>query len=288
MTSTARKIEYDAIRHLLPRRAGDAHKGDFGHVLVIGGDKGFGGAALMAGMSAARSGAGLVSVATHPSHCAAFLARCPELMTKGIEDSDELLTLISAASVVVLGPGLGQSDWSHLWMKLTLETLSRQAVPIIMDADALNLLAQGVGKAELTHLHDLILTPHPGEAARLLNISNAEVQSDRVNTVSKLQQGYGGISILKGAGSLICYSQGERQQVDQCAHGNPGMASGGMGDVLSGILGAILAQGYSLVDSARLGVCIHSKAADLQAREFGERGLLATDLLVPVRQLLNP
>lgn len=288
MLITPRKIEYDAIKHLLTRRSADVHKGDFGHVLVIGGDKGFGGAALMAGMSAARSGAGLVSVATHPYHCAAFLARCPELMVKGIEESEELVNLVCAASVVVLGPGLGQSDWSRLCMKLTLETLSRQPAPLIMDADALNLLSQGVGKAELSHVDDVILTPHPGEAARLLNINNADIQSDRVSAVRKLQQSYAGISILKGAGTLICYTRGERQQVDQCAHGNPGMASGGMGDVLSGILGSMLAQGFSAVDSARLGVCIHSKAADLQAKLSGERGLLATDLLDSVRLLVNP
>jgi hydroxyethylthiazole kinase-like uncharacterized protein yjeF len=288
MSIQPRKIDYDAIKHQLARREPDTHKGDFGHVLVIGGDKGFGGAALMAGESAARSGAGLISVATHPFHCAAFLARCPELMVKAIEANEDLIGLIPAASVVVLGPGLGQSDWSRLCLKLTLKELVKHPVPLVLDADALNLLSDGLAQAALAALHEIILTPHPGEAARLLHCSTSDIQQDRSAAVSKLQSTFGGVSILKGAGSLICYAQSERQQVEQCAHGNPGMASGGMGDVLSGILGGMLAQGHSLIESARLGVCIHSKAADIQASTHGERGLLATDLLTCVHQLVNP
>ena len=288
MSNQPRKIDYDAIKHQLAPRERDVHKGNFGHVLVIGGDKGFGGAALMAGESAARSGAGLISVATHPFHCAAFLARRPELMVKAIESNEDLIGLIPAASVVVLGPGLGQSDWSRLCLKLTLEELVKHPVPVVLDADALNLLSDGLAKDALAALHEIILTPHPGEAARLLNCSTTDIQQNRPAAASKLQSSFGGVSILKGAGSLICYTQGERQQVEQCAHGNPGMASGGMGDVLSGILGGMLAQGNSLTESARLGVCIHSKAADIQAGTYGERGLLATDLLTCVHQLVNP
>lgn len=288
MTNQTRKIDYAAIKHQLARRHSDSHKGDFGHVLVIGGDKGFGGAALMAGESAARTGAGLVSVATHPFHSAAFLARRPELMVKGVEESEDLVSLLPSASVVVLGPGLGQSDWSRVCLKLTLEALAKHPVPLVLDADALNLLSEGLAKNTLSALDEIILTPHPGEAARLLNCSTTDIQKDRSAAVSKLQSTFGGISILKGAGTLICSAQGERQHIEQCAHGNPGMASGGMGDVLSGILGGLLAQGFSLAESARLGVCIHSKAADIQAAKQGERGLLATDLLSSVHQLVNP
>lgn len=288
MASNPRKIEYDAIKHQLSRRTPDAHKGDFGHVLVIGGDKGFGGAALLAGMSAARSGAGLVSVATHAFHSAAFISRCPELMVKAVEDSEDLVGLLPKASVVVLGPGLGQSDWSQVCLKLTLANLAENPVPLVLDADALNLVSQGLGTTELAALNDIIITPHPGEAARLLDCSTRDIQSDRSKAASQLQEKFGGIAILKGAGTLVCYTQGQRQQTDLCAHGNPGMASGGMGDVLSGVLGGLLAQGFSLADSARLGVCIHSLAADLQAKAQGERGMLASDLLDPIRQLVNP
>lgn len=288
MTSPSRKIDYATLRHLLGARPRDGHKGNFGHVLVIGGDKGFGGAALMAGMSAARTGAGLVSVATHPFHCAAFIARCPELMVKAVEESEDLASLLPAASVIVLGPGLGQSDWSRLCLTLTLQTLATRPVPLVVDADALNFLSQGLGMNDIGHVRDLILTPHPGEAARLLDTNTADIQQDRLAAVTRLQATFGGVSILKGAGTLVAYRQGERVQVDQCAHGNPGMASGGMGDVLSGVLGGLLAQGFSAADSARLGTCIHSHAADLVAREHGERGMLATDLLDPIHRLVNP
>ena len=157
-----------------------------------------------------------------------------------------------------------------------------------MDADALNLISQGVGRDLLENLDQLIITPHPGEAARLLECSTDEIQADRVAAAARLQDTFGGASILKGTGTLVCYAQGERQQVEQCAHGNPGMASGGMGDVLSGVLGGMLAQGFTLPDAARLGVCIHSKAADLQAQSRGERGMLATDLLDDIHRLVNP
>ena len=275
------------IRHQLTRRDSDSHKGDYGHVLVIGGDQGYGGAALLAGKSAARAGAGLVSVATHAFHAASFIARCPELMVKAIDNTNDLVSLITPASVVVLGPGLGQSDWSNVCLQLTLTYLAENPKPLVLDADALNLISQGAGKSELEKNPDVIITPHPGEAARLLGCTTSEIQANRVGSVTRLQEQFGGAAILKGSGTLVCFSQGQRLQVEQCAHGNPGMASGGMGDVLSGVLGGFLAQGFSVQDSARLGTCIHSYAADNHARINGERGMMASDLLDPIHQLVN-
>ena len=275
------------IRHQLTRRDSDSHKGDYGHVLVIGGDQGYGGAALLAGKSAARAGAGLVSVATHAFHAASFIARCPELMVKAIDDTNDLVSLITPASVVVLGPGLGQSDWSNVCLQLTLTYLAENPKPLVLDADALNLISQGAGKSELEKNPDVIITPHPGEAARLLGCTTSEIQANRVGSVTRLQEQFGGAAILKGSGTLVCFSQGQRLQVEQCAHGNPGMATGGMGDVLSGVLGGFLAQGFSVQDSARLGTCIHSYAADNHARINGERGMMASDLLYSIHQLVN-
>lgn len=288
MTDTVRKLQYEAIRHLLAPRARDAHKGDFGHVLVVGGNAGFGGAALMAAMSAARTGAGLVSVATHPDHSNTFIARCPELMVKAIADGDDLQAILESASVVVLGPGLGQDDWSRLCLHITLADLVKNPRPLVLDADALNLVSRGVDTSLLQQQENHILTPHPGEAARLLDCSTADVQQDRPAAATALQKKYGGAVILKGAGSLACFRQGERLILEQCIHGNPGMASGGMGDVLSGVLGGLLAQGLTLANSARLGICIHGLAADRQAESHGERGMLATDLLDDIRLLANP
>jgi NAD(P)H-hydrate epimerase len=276
------------MKQLLAPRARDSHKGDYGHVLVIGGDHGFGGAALMAAEAALRSGAGLTSLCTRPEHIGALLQRRPELMVRGIENSSDLAELGGRATVLVVGPGLGQSAWSRDCLQLALRLGAERQLPIVLDADGLNWLSKDASLASKGIYGKWILTPHAGEAARLLGISRTEVEQGRPAAVSALQEKYGGVAILKGPGTLLCYLQGKRRQLASCSHGNPGMASGGMGDVLSGVLGALLAQHFSLADSARLGVCIHSKAADLAAAADGERGLLATDLLPHIRQLLNP
>ena len=262
----------------LPPRARDAHKGHFGHVMVIGGDRGFGGAALMAAEAAARAGAGLVSVATRPEHSAAFLARRPELMVKGVPSGQELEPLLAGPSVLVVGPGLGRSPWSEQMLQQALNT----GLPLVLDADALNLLAAG------RHPRDAgrrwVLTPHPGEAARLLGCDNAAVQADRPDTCRRLAEQFGAAVLLKGAGTLIA---GPGGPLAVCPYGNPGMASGGMGDVLAGVIGALLAQGLEPAAAAGLGACVHGHAADIAVQRHGERGLLATDLPDLIREVLN-
>lgn len=286
--TTAHPLSYDSLKLLLAPRARDSHKGDYGHVLVVGGDHGMGGAVLMAGSAAARGGAGLTSVATRPEHVPALIAQRPELMARGVDSDADLGALLERATVVVLGPGLGQSAWSRNCLQLALKTAAIRDLPVILDADALNWLSKDPGLFPQALHGKCLLTPHAGETARLLGISREDVSRDREAAVTALQQKFGGAAVLKGADTLMCYPQGERTQIAACGHGNPGMASGGMGDVLSGLLGALLAQGFSLADSVRLGVCIHSKAADLAAGEGGQRGMLATDLLPHIRRLLNP
>lgn len=281
-------IDYDSLRHLLPPRRREAYKGDFGHVLVVGGDRGYGGAALMAAEAACRVGAGLVSVATHPAHLPAFLARRPELMVRGVEEGGDLQQLLERATVVVVGPGLGQSDWGRISLRTVLQSLRGKPLPLVADADALNLIAADLFPDLVQGLRDWILTPHPGEAARLLRCGTAQVQEDRAAAAQRLQAQYGGAVVLKGAGSLIAWSQGGRLHLECCGEGNPGMASGGMGDILSGVLGGLLAQGFGLAEAARLGVCLHACSADRAAAELGERGLLATDLLPWLQRLVNP
>lgn len=284
-SSLPRDIDYSGLSHLLPPRRADAHKGDFGHVLVAGGAPGMGGASLLAAEAAARCGAGLVSVATHPAHAAAFLSRRPELMVRGLKDPDEFAALAERASVLVLGPGLGQSAWSQALYRSAIDCAQALELPLVLDADGLNLLARGAAPESLPEC--LILTPHPAEAGRLLGRSTREVQSDRPAAAAALLAGYGGVAVLKGAGSLVAYRQSGRLCLDRCRDGNPGMASGGMGDILSGVLGALLAQGLDAADAARLGVCLHARAGDEAARD-GERGLLAGDLLPWLRRLANP
>jgi NAD(P)H-hydrate epimerase len=267
------------LLELLPYREVDAHKGSFGHVMIIGGDYGFAGAATMAGESAARMGAGLTSVATRPEHVAAVVSRCPELMVTGVTSGQSLEPLLERPSVLVIGPGLGQTPWSEQMLQQAAMT----NLPMIVDADALNIISAGRLLAGQKR-DNWILTPHPGEAARLLGCAITEVEADRIAAAKALQKRYGGTIILKGAGTVVVTST---QDVYISTLGNPGMASGGMGDVLSGVLGGLLAQGFDQDFTAQLAVCLHGMAADLAVEESGQRGLLATDLIPYVRQLLN-
>lgn len=259
----------------LPRRARCAHKGHFGHVLVIGGDHGYSGAARLAAEAAARAGAGLVSVATRASHAALLNMARPELMCHGVERPAELEPLLEKASAIAIGPGLGQTYWARALLAAALGS----GKPLVVDADALNLLARQPFRRD-----GWVLTPHPGEAARLLGITSATVQSDRLAAIAGLRERYGGIAVLKGAGTLVCGVDGIPLV---CAAGNPGMASGGMGDVLTGVIAALIAQGLALPEAARLGVRLHTAAADRAAR-LGERGLLAGDVVECLRGLINP
>ena len=262
----------------LPPRTADSYKNHFGHVMVVGGDHGFGGAALMASEAAARTGAGLVSLASRPEHVAAALTRVPEVMAHPVVSGQELEPLLEMPSVIAVGPGLGRSPWSEQ----LLARAGRASVPLVLDADALNILAGGRVLAGIRR-EDWVLTPHVGEAARLLNISTAEVMNDRVAAATAIQQKFSGVVILKGAGTLIAHAGG----VDLINSGNPGMASGGMGDLLTGVIAALIGQGMSLPAAARLAVWLHGQAGDLAADEGGQRGLLATDLLPHIRRLVD-
>ncbi len=269
----ATRLPPPAAGAYLPLRRACAHKGDFGHVLVVGGDHGMSGAVRLAGEAALRCGAGLVSLATRPEHAVAISAARPELMCHGIADVVSLKPLLRRATVLAIGPGLGQGAWGRQLLGAAL--VSR--LPLVVDADALNLLA-----AEPMRRTRWVLTPHPGEAARLLGRTIAEVQADRFAAIRALQQKYGAVVVLKGAGTLIVDSAGD---VSLCDAGNPGMASGGMGDVLTGVIAALLAQGLNGDEAARLGVSLHAAAAD-QAATSGQRGLLASDLFPCLRELL--
>jgi hydroxyethylthiazole kinase-like uncharacterized protein yjeF len=269
-------LDLNRLLHYLPQRNRSSYKNEFGHVLIVGGDLGMAGAVQMAGRAAVRIGAGLAAVITQPEHVAAINNVCPELMCYGMSDfSGKLTEIINRATVVVIGPGLGSSAWSKALWQIAKEA----SKPLVIDADGLNLLAENPAKSE-----NWILTPHPGEAARLLDCTPRDIQKDRFAAIRALQKRYGGVIVLKGAGTLVI---GSNQKIGVCAAGNPGMASGGMGDVLSGVIGGLLAQGLSLEKAACLGVMLHSTAADLAAEEYGERGLLATDLLPYLRSLVN-
>lgn len=270
----AELLQKDEIPELLPPRAKTAHKGDFGHVLIVGGGPGMPGAACLAGEAALRSGAGLVTVATHPGHLDFFASR-PELMCRGIDEPGQLAPLIEKADVIALGPGLGQDAWARpLW-----EAVIAVDCPLVVDADGLNWLAQFPARR-----NDWILTPHPGEAARLLDTDGKAIQADRLAAVRSLQGKYGGVAVLKGAGTLLSDGNGSPAL---CRFGNPGMAVPGMGDVLTGLIAGLLAQTRDTIRSARVGVLVHALAGD-NAGGDGERGLVAGDLMEWIRKWVNP
>lgn len=274
VTPAAERVNLSAYQSYLQPRLRDWHKGLSGHVLIVGGAKGYSGATRMAGMAALRVGAGLVSIATDPESAIAMNSTWPELMCHGVANPEALQVLLEKADVVVLGPGLSQSSWAEsLWQQVM-----QSDIKLVVDADGLNLLA---------NQHEIrdqwILTPHPGEAARLLGCSIADVQQDRLEAAKELSRRYGGVAVLKGAGTIIAAAN---KLPGICDKGNPGMASAGMGDILSGVIGGLLAQGIPYTEAARLGVILHAMAGDMAAKE-GERGMIATDLLPFLRRLSN-
>lgn len=275
MTPRAQSWAPSALADRLPPRRLNSHKGESGRVLCIGGNEGTGGAAMLAAEAALRSGAGLVAVATRARHVGPLLARCPEAMARAVEDGDALRPLLAQADAVAVGPGLGQDDWARGLWQLALAA----GKPLVIDADGLNLLA-----AAPRPVPGAVLTPHPGEAGRLSGIPAAQVQRDRVAAAESLASRFDAVVVLKGAGTIVAAPHRTPRIV---AAGNPGMAVGGMGDLLTGVIAALIAQGHAPFDAAALGALLHACAGDAAA-EQGERGLLPTDLLPELRRLANP
>lgn len=273
----------------LPPRPRNFHKGKAGHVLIMGGDHGMAGASLLSAEAALRCGAGLVTVLTRQEHVSALLTRRPECMVHGVAAQQDLHPFFSKADVIVAGPGLGQQFWGQQLMAQVV----KQHHPLLLDADALNILAQhrdwlpqaeeAAPVSSMTLPRALILTPHPAEAARLLQSSTAEVQHNRPGAVLQLQRQFQATILLKGNGSLVASSS----HIQLLHAGNPGMASAGMGDVLTGIIAALWAQGMHASSATSLGAWLHATAADRLAKHYGQRGLLALDLLDEVRKLLH-
>ena len=274
LPNAAMRIDDALLSRVLPQRRRDAHKGRFGHVLVVGGGPGMPGAARLAGEGALRVGAGRVTVATAPENVAAVVSGRPELMCRGIGDPADLGPLLAQSNVVAIGPGLGTDDWATGLVRV----VEASGKPVVADADALNVVAVDPYPRE-----NWVYTPHPGEAGRMLGGNGVHVQDNRCRALADLIKRYGGVFVLKGAGTLVGRA-GDVPWV--CDRGNPGMAAPGMGDVLTGIIAGVAAQGATLFDAARAGVLAHSVAGDLAAQE-GQRGLMATDLCAYLRKAIN-
>ena len=283
VAASARRIAFEDCAGTLGPRPRDAHKGRFGHVLVVGGDHGFAGAARLAAEAAARTGAGLVSVATRPEHVGALVASRPELMVHGIDSPDALGPLLDRATVVAVGPGLGRGEWGASLLGRVVAADRSLDRSLVIDADAINLLAGGSVEWPRDGAWAVVYTPHPAEAGRVLGTSAAVLESDRFSAARALAEAHRGTWLLKGAGTIVA-GPGTLPRV--CEGGNPGMASGGMGDVLTGIVAALLAQGCGALDAASAGACLHAAAADA-AVAGGERGMLAGDVIAALRPLAD-
>lgn len=268
---------YDAssLPHWLSPRRPTSHKGDNGKLVIIGGDHGTAGAIRLAGEAALRAGAGLVRVLTHKQNIAPLMTARPELMVHELSNP-AIEEALEWADVIVIGPGLGQGEWG----KNALKKVENSQKPMLWDADALNLLAISPDKRQ-----NRIITPHPGEAARLLNLSISEIESDRLLSARSLTKRYGGVVVLKGAGTLIASEAGQLAFADV---GNAGMAAGGMRDVLSGIIGSLIGQKLSLYDAACAGCVVHGAAAEEVSKRTGQRGMIASDLFSELYLFVNP
>ncbi|HEU4813661.1 MAG TPA: NAD(P)H-hydrate dehydratase [Xanthomonadaceae bacterium] len=265
------------LRRWLQPRQRDAHKGLFGRVLCIGGDHGRGGAVILCAEAAMRCGAGLVEVATRPAHLPSLLARRPEAMGHGVERVADVADLLDRADVVALGPGLGTEAWGRVMFGAALAA----GKPLVLDADALNLLAARPRPLP----PGTILTPHPGEAANLLGTDARRVQADRFEAARALCARHDVVVVLKGAGTVVAAPGRPPRILDA---GNPGMAVAGMGDLLTGIIAALRAQGLAPIAAASAGVALHAGAGDSAAHDHGQRGMLPSDLLPWLRRLANP
>ncbi|WP_306331509.1 NAD(P)H-hydrate dehydratase [Vibrio injensis] len=271
---TLKAIDVKSPQRYLQPRARTAHKGLHGKALFIGGNSGMGGAAILAVQACVRTGSGLNAALVHPGNTTAMLVSCPEVMVASWSEANLLEQRLAWCSVIAIGPGLGRDEKAQQLIR-EVQSINK---PKVMDADALFFLAQSACFDQ-----QRIITPHPAEAARMLATDVEIIEADRFQAARALQQKYGGVVVLKGAGTLVY--DGESLYV--CLAGNPGMASGGMGDVLTGVIASLLAQGLSLFDAAKVGVLIHSQAADQNAHEHGERGLIASDLIPHLRRLVN-
>jgi NAD(P)H-hydrate epimerase len=279
-------LDAHAAGALLESRASDTHKGDYGHLLVVAGSRGKSGAAALVGRAALRSGAGLVTCAVPSSTLTSVAAHQAELMTEPLPETHggslgrtagpRALRLLEGRDALAVGPGLGEGKETAT---AVLALLKRRQVPAVADADALNVLS---AQSRLTpaslnsRRQPLVLTPHPGEASRLLRRPTPRIQADRLDAARTLARRTGAVVVLKGHRSLIAAPDG---RVAVNASGNPGMATAGTGDALTGALGALLARGMTAWDAARLAVFVHGDAGDRAAAERGDDGLIAGDLL---------
>ena len=282
VSPTVNELSFEDIKMNIPKRRENSHKGDHGKLLIIAGDEGFGGAGIMSSESGLKTGAGLVKLLTRKSHVSASLARNPEVMVFGADNAQDIEANLDWPDAVVAGPGMFKNYWSEQILYKLLVHVANNNIPTLLDAGALRLLShKAFSKIKL--LSETVLTPHPGEAAEMLNISVNEIQKNRIKSAKALQEKYGCIIVLKGNGTIVC----NKNDVYLCSSGGPELAVAGSGDILSGVIGSLIAQGLSPFDAAKTGVEIHALAGAEFVKDVGRIGLAAGELISYIRKFLN-
>ena len=271
----SKDFNFDSIQRKIPKRSLDSHKGDFGRVMIIGGSEGMGGAAILSSEASLFCGSGLVHLNTHPSNVEASLIRNPEIMALGINKS---LSIPDGINILLCGPGLKNDKWSEVRFHNIRTT---NAETLIFDAGALQFIPQ----KKFAEHKNVILTPHPGEAAKLLGISSNEVQEDRINAAKQISKRFSAYVILKGKNTIICSK--DNQDIFMCSEGGPELSSGGTGDVLAGVMSALIAQKMNIIDACMLSVAAHARAGEIFKNKVGEIGLNASSLILTIRDLIN-
>ena len=276
------EFSFEDIKKNIPKRMKNAHKGDHGKLLVIAGDDGFGGAGILSSECGLKTGAGLVRLLTRKSHVSASLAKNPEVMVSGADNAQDLEANLEWPDAVVAGPGLFENYWSEQMLYKLLASLTLNETPALLDAGALRLLTREIF-SKITLHSQTVLTPHPGEAAEMLETTVKEIQRNRIKSAKELQKKYGCIIVLKGNGTVVC----NKNDAYLCSSGGPELAVAGSGDVLSGIIGSLIAQGLAPIDAAITGVGIHARAGEEFAKDVGKIGLAASELIPYLRKFLN-
>ena len=282
VSPTLKELSFEDIKRNIPKRRESSHKGDHGKLLIIAGDEGFGGAGIMSSESGLKTGAGLVKLLTRKSHVSASLARNPEVMVSGADNAQDLEANLDWPDAVVAGPGMFKNYWSEQILYKLLVHVADKNIPTLLDAGALRLLSHKAFSKIKLH-SEMVLTPHPGEAAEMLNIPVNEIQKNRIKSVKALQKKYGCIIVLKGNGTIVC----NKNDAYLCSSGGPELAVAGSGDILSGVIGSLMAQGLSPFDAAKTGVEIHALAGTEFVKDVGRIGLAAGELISYIRKFLN-
>ena len=276
---------FQELKNLLPNRAKDSHKGNFGKVLICAGSPGMGGAGILASEASLFCGSGLVTLVTDTSNVSPSLLRNPEVMAIGVDmvEGVDIDLKIKDHSVILYGPGIANTAFAKTILGKILKSANNSK--IILDAGALHIAASSKSLIKKSN-KTILMTPHPGEAAILLNISIEEVQRDRLSAAKQIADTYGAsIVILKGMGTMVFDSKNNKSFISSC--GGPELATGGTGDVLAGVLTALLAQGLDIRNASIIAVAVHSEAGLKFKKEIGEIGLNASSLIPIIRQLIN-